>query len=237
MQALQEEMVVSRVNQKRIQADLVASRATSKELRRSNEELRRDLQNHAGEREEEDQEPVTPPREFPMLFSQEIMDAVIPATLVGLKVSFTGTEDLEAHLTAFHMQMMLVGGSDAVRYKLFMSTLVGTTMDWFISLPDGHVTSFPQLTKLFKAQYIANQAPPSISYDLFDIRQYQGDSLKEFLHRFGEQVVRLNLKDERMMVHVFRKGIVPGPFSESLIKNHPKTFAEIRRRAVTHIAA
>jgi len=49
--------------------------------------------------------------------------------------------------------------------------------------------------------------------------------------------VRLNLKDERIMVHAFRKGIVPGPFSESFIRNHPKTFAEIRRRAVAHIAA
>ena len=75
MQALQEEVVASRANQERIQADLVASRATNRELRRSNEELRRDLQNQAGEREEEDQEPATPPREFPMPFSQEIMDA------------------------------------------------------------------------------------------------------------------------------------------------------------------
>ena len=49
--------------------------------------------------------------------------------------------------------------------------------------------------------------------------------------------MRLNLKDERMMVHAFRKGIVSGPFSESLIQNHPKTSAEIRRRAVAHIAA
>ena len=40
-----------------------------------------------------------------------------------------------------------------------------------------------------------------------------------------------------MMVYAFRKGIVPRPFSESLIKNRPKTFAEIRRRAVAHIAA
>jgi len=39
-----------------------------------------------------------------------------------------------------------------------------------------------------------------------------------------------------MMVHAFRKGIVPSPFSESLIRNHPKTFAEIRRHAVAHIA-
>ncbi|XP_068498281.1 uncharacterized protein [Phaseolus vulgaris] len=236
MQALQEEVVASRANQERIQADLAASRATNEEMRHSNEELRRDLQNHAGEREKEDQEPVMPPREFSMSFSQEIMDVLIRATLVGPKVTFTGTEDSEAHLTAFYTQMMLVGGSDAVRCKLFMSTLVGTAMDWFISLPDGHVTLFPQLTKLFEAQYIANQAPPSISYDLFDIRQYQGETLKEFLHLFRAQVVRLNLKDERMMVHAFRKGIVSGPFSESLIPNHPKTFTEIRRRAVAHNA-
>ncbi|XP_068504074.1 uncharacterized protein [Phaseolus vulgaris] len=39
-----------------------------------------------------------------------------------------------------------------------------------------------------------------------------------------------------MIVHAFRKGIVPGPFSESLIRNRPKTFGEIRRRAVAHIA-
>ena len=133
--------------------------------------------------------------------------------------------------------MMLVGGSDVVRCKLFMSTLVGTAMDWFISLSDGHVTSFPQLTKLFRAQYIANRAPPSIAYDLFNIRQYHGESLKELIHHFGAQVVRLNLKDETMMVHAFRKGIVPGPFSESLVRNRPRTFAEIRRRAVAHTAA
>ena len=61
--------------------------------------------------------------------------------------------------------------------------------------------------------------------------------MKEFLHRFGVQVVRLNLIEEKMMVHAFRKGIVLGPFSESLIRNHPKTFAEINRRAVAHISA
>jgi len=228
MRALQEEMAASRANQKRIQADLVASQATSEELCRSNEELRRDLQTRVGEREGADQGPVTPPRAFPTPFSQEI---------VGPKVTCTRMEDLEAHLTTFHTQMMLVGGSDAVRCKLFMSTLPGTVMNWFISLPDGHVISFPQLTKLFRAQYIANRAPPSVSYDLFDVKQYQGESLKEFLHRFGAQVVRLNLTNEKMMVHALRKGIAPRPFSESLIRNHPKTFTKIKRRAVAHIAA
>jgi len=55
--------------------------------------------------------------------------------------------------------------------------------------------------------------------------------LKDYLNRFVAQVVRLQIKEEKMMVHAFRKG----SFSESLIKNRPKTFGEIRRRTVTHI--
>ena len=87
----------------------------------------------------------------------------------------------------------------------------------------------PQLTKLFKEQYIANWSPSPVSYDLFDVRQYQGESLKEFLNRFGAQVERLNIKDEMMIVRAFRKGIVPRPFNESLIRNRLKTFDKIRR--------
>jgi len=77
------------------------------------------------------------------------MEAVIPHTFVGPKVMFMGMEDPEVHLTAFHT-LVLVGGSDAVRCKLFMSMLTGMAMDWFISLPDGHITSFAQLSQLFQ---------------------------------------------------------------------------------------
>jgi len=129
MQGLQEEMAASRAEQERMQADLAASKARNEELCRTNEELRRRLRNHSGLREADDRECFTPPREFSTPFSQSIMEAVIPHTFVGPKVTFTGMEDPEAHLTAFHTQMMLVGGSDAIRCKLFMSTLTGMAMD------------------------------------------------------------------------------------------------------------
>ncbi|XP_068498469.1 uncharacterized protein [Phaseolus vulgaris] len=172
-----------------------------------------------------------------MPFSQEIMDSVVPASTVAVKAFFTGVEDPEAHLTAFHTQMMLSGGSDAVYCKVFMSTLSGTALDWFVSIPTAHITTFQQFSKMFVEQYMVNKAPPLVSYDLFDIRQYQGESLKDFLNRFGARIVRLPGKDEDMFVHAFKKGVLPGPFSESLIRSHPATFAEIRRRAVAHIAA
>jgi len=49
-------------------------------------------------------------------------------------------------------------------------------------------------------------------------------------------VVKLHTKDENMTVHAFRGGVLP-PFSDYLIRCHPKTFNEIRHRAVTHIVA
>ena len=74
-----------------------------------------------------------------------------------------------------------------------------------------------------------------VSYNLFDVQQNQGESHKDYLSRFGAQVVRLPSKDEDMLVHAFKKGVLPGPFNESVIRSHPNTFAEIRRRAVAHI--
>jgi len=85
-----------------------------------------------------------------------------------------------------------------------MGTFSGTTLDWFISLPDGHITSFDQFSTLLKEQYIFNQAPAPVSFDLFDVKQYQREPLKDFLNRFEALVVKLQTKDEDMMVHAFR---------------------------------
>ena len=59
--------------------------------------------------------------------------------------------------------------------------------------------------------------------------------MKDFLNRFGTQVVRLHTKDEDMMVHTFGKGIMSEPFSESLIRSCPKAFCKIRRRSIAYI--
>jgi len=69
------------------------------------------------------------------------------------------------------------------------------------------------------------------------VKQYQGDPWKDFLNRFGALVVKLHTKDEAMMVHAFRRGMLSRPFSDSLTKCLPKTFSEIRRRVVVHIGA
>jgi len=156
VQGLQDAMEASKVEQKRMQADLAASQVRNDELHRANEELR------YGWRNRDEPEAASPPREFTTPFSQAILETAIPNTFTGPKATFTGVEDPEAHLMALHTQMLLVGGSDAVRCKLFMSTLTGMAMDWFISLPEGHVTSFAQLSTIQRAVSSQQNSRPSL---------------------------------------------------------------------------
>jgi len=115
---------------------------------------------------------------------------------------------------------------------MLMSTLSGVALELFVSLPDGHITNFDQFATLFREQYLVNKAPTRLSYDVFDVKQYQGKSMKDYLNKFSVQVVRLKLTDEAMIVHVFVKGMLPGPFSESVLMFYLKTFTEIRCRAL-----
>ena len=113
----------SRIEQVKMHEDLVASQTKNEELSKVTEELRQALQEQRGRPVVEEVASSSPPRVFPMPFAQAITDTPIPASVVPMKASFTGVEDPEAHITMFHTQMMLSGGSDAVYCKMFVSTL------------------------------------------------------------------------------------------------------------------
>jgi len=142
VRTLLENVAASRSEQEMMHEALVASQARNEELNIVNEELRKALQGQGERATGGIPAPPSPLRSFPMPFSQEIMDTVVPANAVAVKASFIGVEDPEAHLMAFQTQMMLSGGSDAVYCKVFMSTLSGTALDWFVSLPTDHFTTF-----------------------------------------------------------------------------------------------
>jgi len=81
-------------------------------------------------------------------FSKQILSEPIPRNYVFLKIGlFTRKQEPNAHIKNLRAQILICGGSDAVRCK----TLVGTTLDWFINLPRGSITSLEIFTKLFVA--------------------------------------------------------------------------------------
>ena len=175
-------------------------------------------------------------RDDPKPFSQQIMeDLVSPHYITPNITFFFGIEDPESHLKAFRAQMIIFGWSDAIRCKMFMGTITGTTLQWFSGIPDGHITYFPQFSKMFKEQFSANKVNPPRLYDLFNIKQREEELLNEYLNRFCVVLVRIQTQDEEMVVAAFIQRMTTSPFSDSLIRNPAETLSKVRGPATTHI--
>jgi len=68
----------------------------------------------------------------------------VPPHYITPKIALlSGVEDPKNHLTTFKAQMIISGGSDAIRCMMLMGTFTGTTLQWFSGILNGHITSFP----------------------------------------------------------------------------------------------
>jgi len=74
--------------------------------------------------------------------------------------------------------MLISGGNDAVRCKVFVGTLAGTTLKWFSSLPRSSITSFVAFMPTFVERFGANRVKTPKMADLFDVRQGGDESLR-----------------------------------------------------------
>ncbi|XP_020207400.1 uncharacterized protein LOC109792401 [Cajanus cajan] len=113
-----------------------------------------------------------------------------------------------------------------VRCKLFMGTLKKAALDWFSGLPNRSITDFDVFSRLFMAQFAANNKKPPITSDLFDLKQQREESLKDFLQRFNEVALRIASLDERMEVIAFQKGLRSGAFNIALERANCQTMSE-----------
>jgi len=87
--------------------------------------------------------------------------------------------------------MLRCGESDAVRSKMFASTLSEKTLDWFNNLPKHNITSFDVFSQLFIIHFAANKPKVVKVFNLFDIKQEKDESLEKFLRHFCELMMHI----------------------------------------------
>jgi len=97
----------------------------------------------------------------PQPFTQKIMvEQVLPHFMVLKLTLYLGSRDPETHLKGFRAQMLISGGSDVIRCKMFVGTLTGMTLQGFSTIPDGTIDSFQTFFQLFLQQFATNQVKP-----------------------------------------------------------------------------
>ncbi|GKV33998.1 hypothetical protein SLEP1_g42429 [Rubroshorea leprosula] len=87
------------------------------------------------------------------------------------------------HIGCFTIQCGEASGDDNLKLRLFPSSLTGTTLTWYLSLPQNSVYSWKQMEDLFHTQFYCCEPEVSMA-DLLRLAQKPGESSEAFLARF-----------------------------------------------------
>ncbi|RDX88249.1 hypothetical protein CR513_30187, partial [Mucuna pruriens] len=170
------------------------------------EELRQQIAalRAARERDQEEYEENATQPFWGQPFCREIDETTIPPNFREVVVEpFDGSQDPHAYLQAFQTQMYISGGNDRLSCKLFPGTLRGVAMQWMATLPPKSIQTFKDLASSFLSQFAGNKVKRLEVADLFDIRQAEGESLKNYLARFNNATVRVDDPDQKFFVKAF----------------------------------
>lgn len=106
-------------------------------------------------------------------------------------------------------------------------TLKEAVLRWYMSLPKHYVTSYQDLTKKLIHQFSANKHHKVSTTSLFNVRQGQEETLKEYLARFNEDTIKVSHPNQEMFVGAFQKGLKVRHFNESLAQKLVKIMEDI----------
>ncbi|XP_020588161.1 uncharacterized protein LOC110029980 [Phalaenopsis equestris] len=127
--------------------------------------------------------------------------------------------------------------SDALLCQVFPATLKGQARTWFYSLSGDTINTFNKLAKLFAEQFIANQRIIKDSSHLSEIRQSEGESLKDYFRRFSTEARQIPEVDPELLRGVFCWGLRLGPFHSSLMRETVHSYADLVHRVEAQISA
>ncbi|XP_052180473.1 uncharacterized protein LOC127793785 [Diospyros lotus] len=150
---------------------------------------------------------------------------------------YDGSTDPYDHVELFSSHMLVQLGSDAMWCRAFSATLGGHARTWYSCLPHRSINSWEELKTYFLAHYAHLKRHWKSSMALVNIKQNQGESLRDFVARFNEEALSIDEFDQRIAMMALQNGLRAGPFAQSLAKTPPRTFTEALTRANKYINA
>ncbi|MQL73040.1 hypothetical protein Taro_005382 [Colocasia esculenta] len=170
-------------------------------------------------------------------FSGEILEArVSPKLPLPTIAPYDGTTDPADHIRGFESHMVFHGASDAAKCRAFPATFKETARAWFETLPAGSITSFCQLKKSFRDNFLGGRSQPQTAASLLAIRQKKGEALWDFVKRFRIEALRVSRIDVPLSTSALIQGTRDGFLQWTLGDQQPATLAELLSIAQRHAA-
>ncbi|MQM05904.1 hypothetical protein Taro_038723, partial [Colocasia esculenta] len=175
--------------------------------------------------------------DFRSPFSREILEAQVPSKLPLPTIApYDGTTDPADHIYGFESHMVFHGASDAAKCRAFPATLKETARAWFETLPAGSITSFRQLKKSFRDNFLGGRSQPRTATSLLAVRQKKGEALWDFVKRFRTEALRISRLDVPLATSALIQGTRDCFLQRTLGVQQPATLAELLSIAQRHAA-
>ncbi|XP_074318117.1 uncharacterized protein LOC141654907 [Silene latifolia] len=121
---------------------------------------------------------------------------------------------------------------EACMCKGFGSTLTGATLQWFVGLPNGTISSFADLVNAFNQQFSSSRRTPKQPSDLYRIVQEIGESIKDYVTRFNAEKVSIRGCDMSTAINAFRHDLDKESNLYKELTMYPcERFEEVQQRA------
>ncbi|XP_010495712.1 PREDICTED: uncharacterized protein LOC104772849 [Camelina sativa] len=167
-------------------------------------------------------------------FTQRITRAAVPNVKLKLPI-YQGDKDPVQFMTSFMATMSKARFTDEQRdagcCQLFVDSVSGPGLVWFMRLEPNSIDNFDQLSKAFLKNYRILIERGVTSLDLWEMAQERGEPIASFLNRFKEKLTKVNVPEDAAMA-AFRKGLIPGsPLRKDLNIREPKDLDDALHRA------
>ncbi|XP_061372944.1 uncharacterized protein LOC133315354 [Gastrolobium bilobum] len=165
------------------------------------------------------------------------MNLAIPPRFKSTRIPpYDGSQDPEAHLAAFKIEMLFNGITGPIKARIFETTLTGQAMTWISRLTRKLIDSFDDLARTFRLNFATSKVHQMPPYTLGRIRQKENESLRKYLDRFKDASLKVRGLTEAVHLHLIISGLDgDSPLARSIYKNPVNDLEEFRRRSDKYI--
>ena len=97
---------------------------------------------------------------------------------------YNGRTNLMEHVIHFNQRMVIHSRNEALMCKVFLSSLGPVVMRWFDNLKEGSISSFKELTKVFRDRFVTCSRVPQPLDSLLSMTMREGETLKMYSDRY-----------------------------------------------------
>ena len=123
-------------------------------------------------------------------FTTEVLNRPFPPEFCLPQLEpFDGSRDPLDHIETFKTLMLLQMTLDEVMCRAFPTTLKDAARVWFDKIPPGTIANFEHLNKAFVRHFIGGQRHKKSTGHLLNIRQVEGESLRQYETCFNKELL------------------------------------------------